>query len=182
MAYHCIKHPAEPAVASCAYCGQGICADCVQSSVYHVGIRSLCPDCNVRVALTEVRRIGRLRMLLGLKSLLIVIGFVVCAVMAHRADEPGGVVLGWLLAGVLSAFSAFGSRSSTVDHIFRGSVLDADRSVGPSRSVTYVRALLSVVLGPLAGLGWLVTNVFTLLRSREPLRQARSVSDRWRTK
>ena len=169
MAYNCIKHAAEPAVVSCAYCGAGICEDCASSSSYMVGNRPLCPDCNIKVAKAEISRIGKLRRSLWIKSLLIVL-FIVGG--AFYASEH--LFLVWFLVGLVSSFSAFGSHASTVDYIFHNTMLDADFHQKTCVS-TYMRALLTFILGPLGGLGWLVTNIFQLIRSRAPLEKAHKV-------
>lgn len=167
MANNCILHPNEPAVVSCAYCGAGICESCARASSYLVGNRPICHHCNHVVAKNEIRRVHRLRLKLVIKSLLIVL-FMAGGFFFYSEH----LILMWLLVGLVSAFSAFGSHDSTVDHIFHNSVLDANvhqRSVSGS---TIMRALLTFVLGPLGGLGWLVTNVFQFIKSGASLRKA----------
>lgn len=169
MAYNCIKHIAEPVVVSCAYCGAGICEDCASSSSYMIGNRPLCPDCNIKVAQAEISRIGKMRRNLLIKSLLIVL-FVVGGAFYIREH----LLLVWLLAGFVSAFSAFGSHATTVDDIFRNTMLDTARQ-GKSNVSTYIRALFTLVLGPLGGFGWLVTNIFQFIKCGTPLKKAYQV-------
>lgn len=169
MAYNCIKHTVEPAVVSCAYCGAGICEDCASSSSYMVGNRPLCPDCNIKVAQAEISRIGKMRRNLLIKSLLIVL-----VVVGGAFYVSEHLLLVWLLAGFVSAFSAFGSHATTVDHIFHNTMFDADHHRGSNVS-TYLRALLTLLLGPLGGLGWLVTNIFQFIKCGQPLKKAYQV-------
>ncbi len=170
MSNNCISHPIEPAVVSCAYCGAGICETCAEASSYLVGNRPLCIHCNHKVAQDEIRRVHKLRLILWIKSLLIVL-FIVGGSFFYAEY----LVPTWLLVGLVSAFSAFGSKTSTVDYIFHNSVLDAEAHHHSSSVSTYLRALLTFVLGPLGGLGWLVTNIFQLIKSGAPLRKARQV-------
>lgn len=168
---NCYQHSDQPAVATCANCGVGLCTDCVNKSYYAIDNKPLCHSCNLTIAESELRRLKKEKTWTTVKLCFVVV-FMVLGIIIFLTS--GDLMNGWIYFGLGGIPSAFRSTRQTREQRYAEAVHDR---VSPGDSLFasliffIVRLFIILAIAPIASLYLSISNAIRLKKNKKQLQE-----------